>query len=260
MQAAKNLARTAAVIISFTAYGVGAQGLVEAMQSPVPFDPPFSYGVVGYLPNATGGWSFTPSQMIKVDSLGCILGNTYMTTGVQVGLWKADGTLLSSNTVYSNSPQINTSQYEPITPVFLNAGSTYFIAGHAATNNWIICGAGAPAMATQVGFNGYAYSAANTGFVFPTNDPTGSAGQFAMVANFEFEAAPELSIQVTKTNAVIVFWQAGWTGFVLQENINPATTNWMMNTNSVTLLENQNQVVIPDLLGARYYRLKRGGT
>lgn len=260
MQTIKILGTTAAVIISFTTYCVGAQGLVEAMQSPVPFDPPYSSGIVGYQDDGTAGWSFTPAQMIKVDTLGCVLGNTFMTAGVQVGLWKADGTLLASTIIYTNSPQINTSQYEPITPVFLNAGSTYFIAGCAATNNWTFCGAGDPAMAPQVGFNGYAYSAANAGFAFPTNDATGSAGQFAMVANFEFESAPELSIQSTNTNSVVVSWLAGWTGFVLQENIDPATTNWITNTNTVNVMGNQNQVIISSSSGSRFYRLKGGGS
>ncbi len=149
MQTAKIIAGTT-VIISFSTSGVGAQGLVEAMQTPVPFDPPYSSGVVSYQTDGTEGWSFIPSQMIKVDALGCILGNTFMTAGV--GRTVEGGWNFTASTIYTNSPQINTSQYEPITPVFLNPRlPLILLLACAATNDWIICGTGSPMMAAGRG-------------------------------------------------------------------------------------------------------------
>jgi hypothetical protein len=85
-----------------------------------------SFSIVGYATGG-GGFAFSPTQPIFVTSLGCD-GDTLGTNEpFQVTVWDTGGNQLASATVNFGSPIFNTTHYESISPLGLNAGQTYYI-------------------------------------------------------------------------------------------------------------------------------------
>ena len=69
------------------------------------------------------------------------------------------------------------------------------------------------------------------------------------------QPAPVLSI-THSANVVIVSWPSSFTGFVLQQNNDLTTANWMDVTNAVSVVDEQNQVIMPPTSSNNFYRLK----
>ena len=68
--------------------------------------------------------------------------------------------------------------------------------------------------------------------------------------------APRLRIALAATNALVLAWLDAFTGFVLQQNTNVTTTNWVAVTNPPVVANGEKQVTVSPLAGTRYYRLK----
>jgi hypothetical protein len=66
---------------------------------------------------------------------------------------------------------------------------------------------------------------------------------------------PYLAIQLTNVNSVAISWLAPSNAFRLQQNPNVATTNWVTVTNSVSVTNSQNQVIVIPAAGNKFYRL-----
>jgi hypothetical protein len=80
------------------------------------------------------------------------------------------------------------------------------------------------------------------------------AGQrFYRLINAE---APRLSVALAATNALVLAWLDTYTGFVLQQNTNLATTNWVAVTNPPVVANGEKQVTVSPPVGNRYYRLQ----
>lgn len=69
------------------------------------------------------------------------------------------------------------------------------------------------------------------------------------------QPAPVLTI-THSGNAVVVSWSSSFTGFVLQQNNDLSTTNWIDVTNAVSVVGEQNQVITPPTSSNNFYRLK----
>jgi hypothetical protein len=69
-----------------------------------------------------------------------------------------------------------------------------------------------------------------------------------------FVPRPSLSI-LRMTNSVVVAWPAWESSFRLQQNTNINTTNWVSNTNSVTVTNGTRQVMIAPVVGRAFFRL-----
>jgi hypothetical protein len=69
------------------------------------------------------------------------------------------------------------------------------------------------------------------------------------------QPAPVLSIGHSG-NEVIVSWPANFSNFILQQNNDLATPNWVDVTNSVNVVGEENQVVISPAVDNNFYRLK----
>jgi hypothetical protein len=65
-----------------------------------------------------------------------------------------------------------------------------------------------------------------------------------------------LSIQLTPTNAVVISWPAPSTGFALQQNGTLDPASWVTVTNSTSVANGQNQVIVSPPVGTQFYRLK----
>ncbi len=62
---------------------------------------------------------------------------------------------------------------------------------------------------------------------------------------------PSLRIFLADTNSAVV----AWPGFVLQQNSNLMTTNWINSTSAITIVSNEYQVIVSPLVGQQFYRL-----
>lgn len=98
-----------------------------------------------------------------------------------------------------------------------------------------------------------------------SSDFTIDGGFWSIVAAIQEPGAPLLSVRFTQTNTVVISWPVTWPGFVLLENPDLNTTNWVqVTTPPVVVLTSQTkaekQVIVPTPTGKRFYRLKKPGT
>jgi hypothetical protein len=241
------------LLVLATALAAHAQTI--ALQSYSPTDGGFTRG--------TAGWSFQPLTNVSVTALGCF---DYIASSdpspILVGLWAADGTLLASNTITTNSTLISQARYEFIDPVLLSTNETYYL-GAFSTSGAMIIDAYSPAdgfgfadMAPEIQLDA-AVSSTNLSFSFP-EEAIGPLGSAIFAPNFEFQdgiVPPILNVANAGNNGLIS-WSATYTGYALEENGDLNTTNWMTATNSVVTMGGQNQVLISSPPGNNFYRLK----
>ena len=82
-------------------------------------------------------------------------------------------------------------------------------------------------------------------------------GGFWSLFAVQTPGAPVLRIFLTQTNTAVVAWPAPSTGFLLQQNTNLATTNWVTVTNIPIVVGSENHVIVNPPTGNRFYRLKQ---
>jgi hypothetical protein len=83
---------------------------------------------------------------------------------------------------------------------------------------------------------------------------TGGQATF-LVDNVTVTTIPALNISAAHTNTVLVSWLSPSTGFVLQQIAALGATNWVNVTNTVEVVNGQNQVTVSPATGNRFYRL-----
>jgi hypothetical protein len=76
-----------------------------------------------------------------------------------------------------------------------------------------------------------------------------------MVAVVQTPGAPLLRIFRNSPTELVIIWPAVSTGFSLQQIPLLGGTNWLVMTNAVTVVGNDNQVTIATSVGSRFYRL-----
>lgn len=173
------------------------------------------------------GWEFTVAAPITVTDLGYFdAGNTSPTDppdglfrSYEMGLWSADGTLLTQGTVQAGtaSPEFQSYRYADVADVTLVPGVNYVVAGFLPEgeyaqqtydaypdfgSDWIfpLPGGGFDVRQPIVDYNGVTlvqsrYALFNTGLVFPGD---GFAGDNLVgAANFLFTPVPEPSAGLT---------------------------------------------------------------
>ena len=83
-----------------------------------------------------------------------------------------------------------------------------------------------------------------------------AGGQFSLTGGFwalyavQTPGAPTLTIAPASPGNATVSWTPNTPGFVLQENLNLATTNWVNSVSGAT-----NPIVVPATLPKKFYRL-----
>jgi hypothetical protein len=80
-------------------------------------------------------------------------------------------------------------------------------------------------------------------------------GFWGIIATVQTVNAPQLSIQLTATNTVIISWPSPSPGFNLQQNINLATGTWVAPSESVGNNGTIKFIVVSPPTGNRVYRL-----
>jgi hypothetical protein len=173
-----------------TALTANAQN-TEAYQNFIPGGYPNN--IVGYTAR-TVGWSFQPLTDVSVTALGSF---DFVVTGqgpIAVGLWSADGTLLASNTITSDSTLVNECRYEAIPAVQLSLNQTYIVGAHVISGDTMVFyvddpNNGTVIMAPEIQL-GTAATSSTAGFNFPDSIEIPS-GYVFLAPNFEFQPVPE---------------------------------------------------------------------
>ena len=80
-------------------------------------------------------------------------------------------------------------------------------------------------------------------------------GFWGIIAAVQTPGAPFLTVSLTATNTVLVYWPYPSTGFNLQQNTLLGTTNWTSVTNAPTQVGPRWEVIVPSPSGNRFYRL-----
>jgi hypothetical protein len=68
-------------------------------------------------------------------------------------------------------------------------------------------------------------------------------------------APPALSIQATDNNGVIISWPTSATGYVLEQESMLGTTNWVSNTNTISLVNGTNQLTMSPATNQMFFQL-----
>ena len=77
----------------------------------------------------------------------------------------------------------------------------------------------------------------------------------SLVANFVASPSPLMQLQSVTAHDFLLAWPTNYSGFRLQENTAPDTTNWVNSTHAVGASGSQYQVTIPATNAARFFRL-----
>lgn len=76
-----------------------------------------------------------------------------------------------------------------------------------------------------------------------------------LLDNVTVATIPELNIWVADSHTVVVSWPSPSTGFLLQRNSTLGATSWVSMTNTVEVVNGQNQVTVSPAAGIGFYRL-----
>ena len=88
-----------------------------------------------------------------------------------------------------------------------------------------------------------------------------TGGNFSLVGGFwslialQTPGAPRLTIQLTSANAATVSWPSPSTGFILQQNADLNTANWVAAPQTVTDNGTNRFIMVSPPAGNRFYRL-----
>jgi hypothetical protein len=144
---------------------------------------------------AVVGYSFTVNTTISVLDLEFYdVGGDGLGGSAQVGLWTADGTLLTQATIPdgNSAPILDGFRYVPLTtPQILQAGQTYVVGGRASSTDQTVFLEPDAVFAPEISY-GINQFGGNGSFTFPTytgGGTTSSAGDFG--GSFTFEDVPE---------------------------------------------------------------------
>lgn len=77
----------------------------------------------------------------------------------------------------------------------------------------------------------------------------------SLVANFV--AVPQLTLTTLQPNTLVLAWSTNFSDLELQQNSDLGTTNWLSDTNPVSVVGSNRQVTISPLTGSRFFRLIR---
>jgi hypothetical protein len=112
-----------------------------------------------------------------------------------------------------------------------------------------------------------------TGFVFTnwtlggvpagTNNPISftALANSVFVANFTAVSVPvvppPLAFAATSPGALVLQWPTNATGFVLEQNSDLTSTNWVVSVSSITVVDTNYQATIPTQTGSGFFRLRK---
>jgi hypothetical protein len=82
-------------------------------------------------------------------------------------------------------------------------------------------------------------------------------GGFWSIFTVSAPSLPLLNIRLTPTNTVMVSWPSSATGFVLRQNGDLNTTNWVAPSEAILDDSSHRLIIVTPPAGARFYRLTK---
>lgn len=174
-----------------------------------------------------------------------------------------------SAAIFSTNPTetLTLTNHTSLTAYFVTASNTVTAVAAPLTGGSVTgageVGRGASVTLTALAASGYAFNNWTLdGVPAGTNNPVtfDALGDYAFVANFTAApqpvSPPRLVMLLTDTNTVILTWPAAASGFLLQQNSDLVTTNWVTAPNAVELVATNHQVVVPMAGASKFFRLK----
>jgi Domain of unknown function (DUF4082) len=153
----------------------------------------------------TIGWSFVANDDLSVTALGFYdqTPATDLSQSHLVGLWTADGNLLASTTIQTNSVLTGSFRYEDIALVNLLAGTSYVI-GAAITSPYsdVYTVPGSVTTASEITLINSARNGSSQGFSFPS---TLTSGNGRIGPNFQFTTTAAVPFDIPGGAAIPVF-------------------------------------------------------
>jgi hypothetical protein len=174
-----------------------------------------------------------------------VAGSTVIISSNAVEFGYADGTatimadFTGTQLTVTYSPNF-TANFNPIQVVLTDSAFTNLSAASDGFPNGDLAGSLSGSVVTLNWAGGSLTNGASVQAVFDLNAP----------------ALPLLSIRLTSANAVVISWPAPSDGFALEQNVslNPAT--WEPITDTIAVIDGQNQVIVSPPVGTRFYRLE----
>ncbi len=162
-----------------------------------------------------------------MTALGCFTNVLYnLPEPILVGLWDSNGILLASNSIASDGQLVDQSLYEPIAPVSLSLGHTYYVG--AISSAGLIVGravdgqSGFAGMAPEILLGFLAYETNTPVLSFPLLTDNGPSGSAFLAPNFEFSVVPEPS------SCCLVFTGMAIAAARLRRYIPPRRLRWRL--------------------------------
>ena len=90
-----------------------------------------------------------------------------------------------------------------------------------------------------------------------TNGNLSLTGGFWSITALPTPGSPLLSIHLTSMNTAIVSWPSPSTGFVLQQNGDLSTTNWVASLETTSDDSTNKFIIVSPPAGTRFYRLSK---
>ena len=125
-----------------------------------------------------------------------------------------------------------------------------------------VYGNGAPVTLTAIPATGFIFTNWTLGGVAAgTNNPVtfDALGNYAFVANFAVAPAPvvppQLAFVTASPGGLVLQWPTNATGFVLEQNSDLSSTNWLPFAGPTSVLGTNQQATIPTQTGSGFFRL-----
>ena len=212
--------------------------------------------IASYVPGAVG-FSFVPITNLLVTRVGFYDGDDF--GDARISIWSSTNTVIAS---YDLGPSTSsqTAIYTNVA-ISLLAGQTYGITvqdGPLAEGNTLLARAYLPEAGGQI-----AVAPELAQYVAVTVSPAGvftpgGTNDFQFGVNFSYQVliGPQLSINLVGSNSAVVSWPSPSTGFLLQQNMNPAKTNWTYYTGATNDNGTIKSATISPSAGNLFFRLR----
>jgi hypothetical protein len=222
------------------------------------FEADFPVLTLGVSPAASG----TVSGSGTYANGSTVTANAAPAVGYAFVNWKQGTTVVSTNagfTLMLTNPASFTANFIATTRTITATAAP--LAGGSVTGAGI-CGNGAGVTLTAIPATGYVFTNWTLGGLpAGTNNPVtfDALANYAFVANFAAAplpvAPPTLALVPSAPGGMILQWPTNATGFVLEQNSDLATTNWVTFAGPTTVVDTNFQASIPTQTGSGYFRL-----
>lgn len=224
------------------------------------FEPSFPVLTLNSSPVAggivTGAGTFTNGTTVAVNATPAV--------GYAFASWKQSATMMSVEANYAFPLTTHTA----LTAIFVAQTNPITTAAAPAEGGSVtgagVFGHGATVTLTAIPASGFAFNNWTLGGApAGTNNPVtfDALADYVFVANFTVVsgpvAPPPLAFVTTSPGALVLQWPTNAPGFLLEQNSDLASTNWVDSTNAVSIVGTNHQAAVSPASGRFFFRLRK---